>query len=94
MDTISAPKAEVRLGSDLSTWVIDLRQQATAIVVETDHVIDALLDLRNLGAAIDLGLTFTVDELLQSVPRATMVSTEWWHTALTELADYASFLGT
>ncbi len=86
--------AEVRLAADLSTWVIDLRQQATTIVIDTDYVIDALLDLRNLGASVDLGLAFTVDELLESVPRSAVVSTEWWHTALSELADYAGFLVT
>ncbi len=80
------------LATDLTTSVVDLRTAAADLVISTDRVVDALLDLRNLGRGVDLGLEFTIDELLACVPGAPVVSTEWWRSALAELADYASYL--
>jgi hypothetical protein len=55
-------------------------------------IVDRLLDLRNLGRGRDLGLELTVDEMLESIPGERVVSSEWWMTCLSELADHAAFL--
>lgn len=55
-------------------------------------IIDHLLDLRNLGRGQDLGLELTVDEMLERVPASRSVSSEWWMTCLSDLADHAAFL--
>ena len=50
----------------------------------TSHsrVIDALLDLRSVGAN-DVSLVAVIDESLRNIPGRTTVETEWWKTKLT-----------
>lgn len=89
-----ATALEERLGQQLSARVIDLRDGARGLVTDRMQVIDALLDLRNLAEGRELGLELTVDELLRVVPtNAPVVSTEWWQSALAELEEYATYLG-
>ncbi len=56
------------------------------------EIVDRLLDIRNLGKGRDLGLELTVDDMLESIPAGRSVSSEWWLTCLSELADHANFL--
>jgi len=77
----------------------DLQQQTQVFLDEIEGptiskaaVVDRLLDLRNLGQGRDLGLELTVDEMLESVPGKRQVSSEWWLSCLSELADHAAFL--
>jgi len=55
-------------------------------------VVDQLLDIRNLAQGRDLGLELTVDEMLETMPGGRLVSSEWWLSCLSELADHAAFL--
>lgn len=77
----------------------DLQAQTERFANEIDgptisktEIVDRLLDLRNLGHGRDLGLELTVDEMLQSVPGRRVVSSEWWMSCLSDLADHAAFL--
>jgi len=81
------------------TLYIDLHEQTERFANEIDgptiaksEIVDRLLDLRNLGHGRDLGLELTVDDMLQSVPRCSVVSSEWWMSCLADLADHAAFL--
>ena len=55
-------------------------------------VVDRLLDLRNVGRGRDLGLELSIDEMLESVPAGMMISSEWWMSCLSQIADHAAFL--
>ena len=77
----------------------DLRLQTTAFVeqirgpmIRKAQVVDGLLDIRNLGTGRDLGLELTVDEMLEDLPPGSEVSSEWWMSCLSCLADHAAFL--
>ncbi len=56
------------------------------------EVVNGLLDVRNLGHGVDVGLELTVDDMLQSIPGSRLVSSEWWLSCLDQLADHAAFL--
>ncbi len=77
----------------------DLRVQTEALADAIDgptlprgEVINGLLDMRNLGHGLDLGLELTVDDMLEHVPGTRLVSSEWWLSCLDQLTDHAAFL--
>ena len=77
----------------------DLQHRTESLVEEIDGptiakgvVIDRLLDLRNIGRGRDVGLELSIDEMLESIPRGMMISSEWWMTCLAQIADHAAFL--
>lgn len=55
-------------------------------------IVDRLLDIRNLGSGRDLGLELTVDEMLEEMPAGRDISSEWWMSCLSQVADHANFL--
>ena len=77
---------------DLQNCTISLLEEISGPILPRNEVIDRLLDLRNLGRGRDLGLEMIVDDMLESVPASPAVSSEWWLSCLSELADHANFL--
>lgn len=80
------------LHTDLQNCTIALLEEIPGPTLPRNEVIDRLLDLRNLGRGRDLGLEMTVDDMLESVPAGRVVSSEWWLSCLSDLADHANFL--
>lgn len=80
------------LHTDLQDCTIKLLEEIPGPTMDRGQVIDRLLDLRNLGRGRDLGLELTVDDMLESLPAGRSVSSEWWLSCLSELADHANFL--
>ncbi len=77
----------------------DLQLRTQSLVEEIDGptiskglVTDRLLDLRNIGRGRDVGLELSIDDMLESMPKGMMISSEWWMTCLAEVADHAAFL--
>lgn len=71
---------------------IQLAEEIAGPTIARSEIVDRLLDLRNLGRGRDLGLEMTVDDMLESVPGGRFISSEWWLTCLSDLADHANFL--
>lgn len=80
------------LHTDLQDTTIKLLEEIPGPTMPRAEVVDRLLDLRNLGRGRDLGLELTVDDMLESMPAGRTVSSEWWLSCLSELADHANFL--
>lgn len=54
-------------------------------VTDRSRVVDALLDLRQVGGHDEL-FTSSVDDLLRTIPGRTMVSSDWYRDVLQGLA--------
>lgn len=61
-------------------------------MIDHARVVDGLLDVRLLGCGRDLGLELIVDEMLEELPAGRRISSEWWLSCLSTLADHAAFL--
>lgn len=80
------------LHQDLQNRTETLVEEIEGPTIAKGLVIDRLLDLRNLGKGRDVGLELSIDEMLETVPSGMMISSEWWMTCLSEVADHAAFL--
>ena len=80
------------LHHDLAVHTESFVEEITGPTIRRSAVVDSLLDVRNLSQGRDLGLELTVDEMLESVPDSSAVSSEWWMGCLSQLADHAAFL--
>lgn len=80
------------LHHDLQIRTESLVEEIDGPTIEKGVVIDLLLDLRNIGRGRDVGLELSIDAMLESVPGEQMVSSEWWMTCLSQVADHAAFL--
>ncbi len=69
-----------------------LVEEISGPLTTKNAVVDSLLDIRNLGRGRDLGLELTVDEMLEELPAGARISSEWWLSCLSTLADHATFL--
>lgn len=86
------PQLNTDLHRDLQLQTQMFLEEIEGPTLSKGMVVDRLLDLRNLGRGRDLGLELTVDEMLESVPGQRQVSSEWWLSCLSDLADHAAFL--
>ena len=86
------PQLSSQLHRDLQTQTQMFANEIEAPTMGRGVVVDRLLDVRNLARGRDVGLELTVDEMLGSIPSSRLVSSEWWLTCLSELADHAAFL--
>jgi len=86
------PQLNTDLHRDLQLQTQMFLEEIDGPTLSKGMVVDRLLDLRNLGRGRDLGLELTVDEMLESVPGQRQVSSEWWLSCLSDLADHAAFL--
>lgn len=82
----------IELHQDLHSQTQLLVEEIEGPMIAKGLVIDRLLDLRNVGQGRDLGLELSIDDMLESVPAGTMISSEWWMSCLNEVADHATFL--
>ena len=80
------------LHHDLAVHTETFVEEISGPIIGKNAIVDRLLDLRNLSQGRDLGLELTVDEMLESIPGDRSVSSEWWMSCLSELADHAAFL--
>jgi len=80
------------LHRDLQVHTEAFAEEIEGPTIGKNAIVDRLLDLRNLGRGRDLGLELTVDDMLESIPGSRQVSSEWWMSCLSELADHAAFL--
>ena len=80
------------LHHDLQVHTEAFVEEISGPTIGKGAIVDRLLDLRNLGRGRDLGLELTVDEMLESIPGGRIVSSEWWMSCLSDLADHAAFL--
>lgn len=80
------------LHHDLAVHTEAFVEEINGPIIGKNAIVDRLLDLRNLSQGRDLGLELTVDEMLESIPGSRNVSSEWWMSCLSELADHAAFL--
>lgn len=80
------------LHQDLHIRTEILVEEISGPMIAKGLVVDRLLDLRNVGRGRDLGLELSIDEMLESVPAGTTISSEWWMSCLSQIADHAAFL--
>lgn len=92
MQQHTARQSDDALYQDLQTQTEQFANEIAGPTISRAEIVDRLLDLRNLGHGRDLGLELTVDDMLQSIPGCSVVSSEWWMSCLADLADHAAFL--
>lgn len=80
------------LHSELHLEAVRHVEQIDGPTVSRHHIVDGLLDIRNIGRGRDLGIELTVDDMLESLPAGRTVSSEWWMSCLDQFADHANFL--
>ena len=83
---------EDELHVELRVHTEHFAEEIAGPTVPKNTVVDRLLDIRNLGAGRDLGLELTVDEMLEEMPAGRNISSEWWMSCLSQVADHANFL--
>ena len=83
---------ENELHQDLHVQTERFVEEISGPLTAKSEIVDSLLDIRNLGRGRDLGLELTVDEMLEELPAGAKISSEWWLSCLTTLADHATFL--